>query len=340
MVYRIISIVLAVGGLVTGGVAAERFPLGWPTSGTAWTEGKPSGQWLQHAGSGDPASGGFGGVRSGGGHFHEGLDIKAAGRDRKGEATDTVRAAMAGVVRHVNTAAGDSGYGRYVVLEHPTMTPAVYTLYAHLARITPGIRVGENVELGAVLGLMGHSSGGYMIPAERAHLHFEIGLAVTQNLEGWYQARRLGGRNDHGMWNGLNLIGVDPLAFFNDWRAGRLVTARDFFTKMEMAVRVRVATYRIPDFVVRYPALLTKPLPFGPVAGWEILFNWTGLPFAWTPLAGSEVAELPAGLPRIIEVNAAVARRERSKRLAVERRGGWTAGKDLEPVLQQLFGVK
>ncbi len=323
--------------LVVRAAGADRFPLVWPTSGTAWSEGRPSSQWLQHAGSGDPASGGFGGVRSGGSHFHEGIDIRATTRDRRGEPTDNVLAAMPGIVRHVTSSPGGSGYGRYVVLEHPSMSPAVYTLYAHLARIAPGITAGQPVALGQVLGTMGHSSGGYMIPVDRSHLHFEVGLVITQNFQGWYEARRLGGRNEHGVWNGLNLVGVDPLAFFNEWRAGRIATAQDFFARMETAVRVRIATFRTPDFVTRYPALLTKPLPFGPVAGWEIRFNWTGLPFAWTPLIGSEVAGLPAGQPKLVDVDAALERRERSKTLAVARRGGWTIGKDLDVVLQQLF---
>ena len=112
---------LLLGG---AGRAAERFQLVWPTPNTAWSDGKPPAQWLQHAGSGDPDSGGFGGVRSGGGHFHEGIDIRPAGRDRRGEPTDDVMAAMPGVVRHISSSAGESSYGRYVVLEHPTMTPA------------------------------------------------------------------------------------------------------------------------------------------------------------------------------------------------------------------------
>mgnify|MGYP003334059019 CR=1 FL=1 len=61
---------------------------------------------------------------------------------------------------------------------------------------------------------MGHSSGGYMIPAARAHLHFEVGLAITSDFQGWYDHRRFGSRNEHGMWNGMNLVGVDPVAFF------------------------------------------------------------------------------------------------------------------------------
>jgi peptidoglycan LD-endopeptidase LytH len=328
---------VAVGFWVSA-AGAERLHLVWPTPSTAWAEGKPPSQWLQHAGSGDPATGGFGGVRSSGSQFHEGLDIKPVARDRQGEPLDDVFAAMPGVVRHVSASAGDSSYGRYVVLEHPTMTPAVYSLYAHLARIAPGVRVGEQVAAGQVLGTMGHSSGGYMIPKDRSHLHFEIGVAVTRDFQAWYDRRRFGSRNEHDMWNGMNLMGIDPLAFFNEWRAGRVASVQDFFDRMETVVRLRIATHRTPDFVTRYPSLLTKPVPWGPVAGWEIRFNWTGIPFSWTPLTALEVAGLPLDQPHVLEVNAAAERRERSKSLAVSRRGTWITGKDLEIVLQQLFG--
>lgn len=327
--------------LVTGGaIAAERFTLVWPTPSTAWMEHKPATQWLQHAGSGDPATGGFGGVRNGGAQFHEGIDIKPVARDRHGEPTDSVFAAMAGVVRHVSVAAGGSSYGRYLVLEHPAMTPAVYTLYAHLSRVAPGIRPGVAVTAGQVLGTMGHSSGGYMIPVARSHLHFEIGVAATRDFEAWYARRRFGSRNEHGMWNGMNLLGIDPIAFYAEWKAGRLNSVQDFFARQETAVRVRISTYRTPDFVTRYPSLLVKPMPFGPVAGWEIRCNWTGLPFAWTPLTMAEVTGMPVNKPQLLEVNAEIARRERSKSLAVARRGTWTVGKDLEIVLEQLFGTR
>lgn len=330
----------AICALVPALRAADRFELVWPTPNPAWAQGRPSSQWLQHAGSGDPASGGFGGVRSGGTHFHEGIDIKALARDRRGEPTDSVFAAMAGVVRYINSTAGDSSYGRYVVLEHSGLTPAVYSLYAHLARIAPGVRVGQNVAAGGTLGTMGHSSGGYMIPRDRAHLHFEIGVAATREFQAWYDRKRFGSRNEHGMWNGMNLMGVDPLAFFNEWRAGRVTSPLDFFTRLETAVRLRIATYRKPDFVTRYPALLTKPLPVGPVAGWEIRFSWTGLPFAWTPLTIQDVAGLARDEPQFIEVNAELERRQRSKSLAVSRGGRWIVGKDLDTVLEQLFGLR
>jgi murein DD-endopeptidase MepM/ murein hydrolase activator NlpD len=318
--------------------AAEKFQLVWPTPSTAWAEGKPPAHWLQHAGSGDPLTGGFGGVRGSGTQFHEGLDIRPVSRDRRGEPLDEVVAAMAGVVRHVSASPGDSSYGRYVVLEHPSLTPAVYTLYAHLARIAPGVRPGQELKAGETLGTMGHSSGGYMIPVDRSHLHFEIGVAMTRQFQAWYDRRRFGSRNEHDMWNGMNLMGIDPLAFFNEWRAGRISSVQDFFSRMETAVRLRIATYRTPDFVTRYPSLVTGPAPSGPVAGWEVRFNWTGIPFSWTPLAPSDVVGLTPEQPRLIEVNAALEQREHSKSLAVSRRGTWTPGKDLETALQLLFG--
>jgi murein DD-endopeptidase MepM/ murein hydrolase activator NlpD len=320
--------------------AAERLELSWPTPSRGWAEGRPASQWLQHAGSGDPESGGFGGVRGNGTQFHEGLDIRPAARDRRGAPTDPVMAAMAGIVRYVNPVAGDSSYGRYVVVEHPNEMPAVYTLYAHLARIEPGVRAGVGVARGQRLGLMGHSSGGYMIPRDRAHLHFEIGVMITRNFQSWYDRQKFGSKNEHGLWNGMNLMGIDPLDFFNEWRAGRIATVQDYFAKMETAVRVRIATRHQPDFVTRYPALLTRPMPMGLTPGWEIRFNWSGVPFAWTPLTAEEVAGLPLDRPEILGVDEALERREKSKSLAIARRGKWIAGKDLDTVLEQLFGLR
>ena len=330
------------GGLLmaASSAAGERLRLTWPTPSTAWAEGRPASTFLQHAGSGDPDSGRFGGVRNNGTQFHEGIDIKAVARDRRGEPTDAIFAAMRGVVRYVNPVAGDSSYGRYVVLEHPDAAPPVYTLYAHLAKIAPGLRAGTPIETGQTLGTMGHSSGGYMIPRARSHLHFEIGVVITRNFQTWYDRQKFGSKNEHGIWNGMNLVGIDPLAFFNDWRARRIDTVQDFFARMDAAVRLRIATRRVPDFVARYPTLLTKQPPPEGVGGWEIRFNWTGLPFSWTPLSPIEAAGLPYEDPVVLEVDAATERRERSKTLVVSRRGRWTVADDLETILEQLFGLR
>ena len=318
--------------------AAERIQIVWPTPSTAWSENRAPADFLQHAGSGDPESGGFGGVRTGGSQFHEGIDIRPTKRDRRGEPMDDVYAAMAGVVRHVSVRAGNSGYGRYIVLEHFDVAPGVYTLYAHLARIAPEVRIGANVMMRQVIGTMGHSSGGYVIPAERAHLHFEIGLMVSRNFQQWYDSKKFGSLNDHNLWNGMNLMGIDPLDFFDRWRAHKVNTFEEYFSTMQPAARLKLASRRVPDFITRYPALLTKPLPVN-LGGWEIAFNWTGLPIKWTPLTPLETIGLTTE-PTILEVDAASDRQQRSKTLAVNRRGKWVIGRDLDTVLQQLFGSR
>ncbi|HND61070.1 MAG TPA: M23 family metallopeptidase [Opitutaceae bacterium] len=321
--------------LAAGG---RRVEFSWPTPNPAWADGRPPRDFLQHAGSGDPESGGFGGVRSGGSQFHEGIDIRCLNRDRRGEPTDPVMAAMDGVVRHINAVAGDSNYGRYIVLEHPDETPCVYTLYAHLARLAPGLREGARVTRGQVLGLMGHSSSG-KIPRDRAHLHFEIGVMATRDFQSWYNSRKFGSPNEQGLWNGMNLMGIDPLDFLDQWRSRKVNTFEEYLAHLEPAVRIRLATTRVPDFVLRYPALMTRPLPAG-VTGWEVTFDWTGLPFRWTPLTGTEAIGLAPGQPRVLEVNAALVRRERSRTLVAMRRGAWVVAHDLDTVLEQLFGLR
>lgn len=319
--------------------AKERVEIVWPTPNKAWEQRRSPNEFLQHAGSGDPASGGFGGVRTGGTQFHEGIDIKPVGRDRQGAPTDLVFAAMDGVVRHTNRVAGKSSYGRYVVIEHPDVSPTVYTLYAHLARIDDEIRPGAEVKRGQTVGLMGHSAGGYVLPKERAHLHFEIGVMVTTEFQAWYDSRKFGSKNDHGMWNGMNLMGFNPLDFLNQWRDGKVDTFDEYFAQMEPVAVVRIATRRVPDFVRRYPSLVNGTMPMI-TNGWEIQFNWSGIPFRWRPLTADEAKGLEMNRPVVVEVNPDLAKRDRSRTLAAKVRGQWRAASDLETVLQQLFGVR
>jgi murein DD-endopeptidase MepM/ murein hydrolase activator NlpD len=320
--------------------SAQRIEFSWPTPSRAWEQGKSYEAWVQPTVSGEPESGLFGCVRSNGTQFHEGLDIRPVSRDARGEAADKVTAAMDGIVRHVNATAGNSSYGRYIVLEHPDLSPGVYTLYAHLARIETGIAPGTRVSRRQVLGLMGRSAGGYAIPKDRAHLHFEIGLLATRNFSSWYQWKKFGSPNEHGPYNGMNLLGIDPNDFLREWRSGKVDNFQEYFDRMRAVVRVRVATSRVPDFITRYPALLRKPLPAGPVAGWEIECNATGLPFAWTPLGAVDVMKLRPNTAQIVSVDPAALRANRCKSLARKSGPGYVPGSDLTTMLQQVFGLR
>lgn len=331
--------------LLTTGAAAAAPPVStepllvWPTPNTAWLERRPADTFVQPTVSGTVESALFGCTRSGGAQFHEGLDLKPLQRDRQGESTDPIFAIMDGVVRYVNLRAGAGGYGRYVVLEHPGVEPAVYSLYAHLRAVEPGVAAGARVVAGQRIATMGRSAGGYTIPKERAHLHLEIGLRITDRFDTWYRAQGFGSPNAHGNWNGLNLAGIDPMAFYDAFRTRRVSAPRDFFAAMETAVRLRIATPAVPDFVRRYPGLVhgaTAALSFG----WEIDVNPTGLPFRWRPLERADVAGWRMNEIRIVEVDDAARRRAPCRDLVVRRGGRPVPGDDLQALLGQLFGVR
>lgn len=321
-------------------VAGSRIELSWPTPNTAYLEGKAIDAYVQPTVSGEVASGLFGCVRSGGGQFHEGVDLKPISRDRRGEPTDDIFASMAGVVRHINLRAGESSYGRYVVIEHPDLKPAVYTLYAHLSSVTPGLKIGDAVSRGQVIATMGHTSGGYAIPRDRAHLHYEIGLVATRNFQSWYDWKKFGSPNEQAIYNGMNLMGINALDFFNEFRARRVDNFTDYFARLPAVARLRIATNRVPDFVQRYPELLTAEVPLAGVAGWDIRVNATGLPFSWTPLLATDVIGLRPNDVRLSEVDADALKRFRCKSIAVLRKGNYVPGRDLDTMLEQVFGLR
>jgi murein DD-endopeptidase MepM/ murein hydrolase activator NlpD len=321
---------------IVGPVFGATMRLTWPTPSTAYLDGQPFEVFVQPTASGTPRSGLYGCVRNGGTRFHEGLDLAPVGRNAQGEAVDPIVVVADGIVRHVSSRPSDGGYGRYVVVEHPDLVPAVYTLYAHLAAITPGLSVGDRVNRGDRLGIMGRSAGGYSIPKDRAHLHFEMGVRFTDSFSRWYSAQGYGSPNNHGVFNGMNLVGFDPLAFFDAFKNGRASQPIDFMATLPVAVTVRVNDRRIPDFARRYPMLVEGEVPVNGPAGWEIDFHGSRLPLRLKPLSvaapGSrfEIVRSDAGELSAWTCRSLVARSGK-RRIEVP-------GKDLVSALELLFG--
>jgi hypothetical protein len=259
----------------------------WPTSMDRSLLRSPE-DYLQPTESGRLESGAFGMVRDDGHRFHEGLDIRPAGRTKSGEPTDLVFSAMEGVVTYVN-ARPNGTYGRYVVMLHPRAELPVYTLYAHLASLQPGLKAGQTLAAGKVLGVMGRSSTSETaIPRERAHLHFEVGLMLSERFQAWYDADadNRGVPNHHGVFNGQNLIGFDPTLLL----ARSSADVRTLLRDQPVALAITLRPKRTPDFLTRYPALL-KGGDSATAAGWYVEFSWQGMPIGWTAL--------PAGDPRL-----------------------------------------
>lgn len=254
--------------------------------------------YLQPTVSGRLESATFGMVREDGQRFHEGVDIRPGRRDAAGEALDLVRVAMDGQVAYVNPHV-NGPYGRYVVLTHPGAELPVYSLYAHLASVDPGMKLGAFTRRGLTVGRMGRSSAGATpITADRAHLHFEVGLLLSTGFNGWYAAQPENRKspNLHGLYNGQNLIGMDPLPLLSQ----RSVDVLALLRRQPTALTVVLRAAKTPDFVERYPLLARGERK--KAAGWYVEFSWQGMPLRWTTLEAGN-PRLPAQGWQIAEVD-------------------------------------
>ena len=274
----------------------------WPTPNPAFQNGEAIESYVQPTVSGNPDSGLFGCVRNSGSRFHEGLDLYPVKRDDRGEALDPIFSVLPGKVVHVSRVSGYSSYGRYVVVMHDTEAPAYHTLYAHLASVGDGIAPGVRVEAGTVLGIMGRSAS-YTIPRSRAHLHFEIGFRLTDSFQAWYEQQKFGSKNRHGIWNGMNLVSIDPMSFYEAIRSGKAKNLRDYLHRLPAAVRIRINTNKVPDFVQNYPALVTRPYTGKTLVAWDIAFTRYGVPKEWTPRFSEEGLSGRPGDVKIIAYN-------------------------------------
>lgn len=258
----------------------------WPLPGERPHDLKALRELLQPTVSGVPESALFGCVRNDGKRFHEGLDMAPVLPRVKGEAVDPVFAIHGGRVAHLSPEAGKSNYGRYVVIEHEGMRPALYSLYAHLATVSEELRIGDWVSAGTKIGVIGRSAAGYVIPRERAHLHLEIGLRLSGHFQSWYDRQDFGSENDHGNFNGMNLCGMDPAAYLL-WTVGQ--DSATFFENLPVAVLLRVRTSGRPELLERCPAMELRTELAGPVAGWEITLTAWGLPLSLKPLSARDM---------------------------------------------------
>ena len=137
--------------------------------------------------------------------FHEGIDVKPLQRDARDEPLDEVRAIADGKVVHTNVVPGYSNYGNYIVIEHRWAGSNYYSLYGHLRSIA--VRPGESVRRGQRIAVMGYTGVG--LNQERAHLHLELNLMLSHRFEAWHDTFFKNDPNHNGIYNGINLAGLD-----------------------------------------------------------------------------------------------------------------------------------
>lgn len=270
-------------------------------------------------------SGQFGCVRTDGFQFHEGMDIRPMTRDKRGEPTDPALCSMPGVVAYVNSRTGLSNYGNYVVVRHSVEGVEVFTLYAHLASIRPGLNAGDTVQAGEAVGTMGRTSNTRQrITVDRAHLHFEINFMLHAHYAAWHKANMAGTRNDHANFNGQNLLGTDPATVFK--YQARLGTNFSLIRHLHSSAELCRVLIRKPslDFVRRNPGLVeSNPVAAREgTAGWELALGFNGLPLRMIPRAASEITG-PQTV-RLLSVNGGVQESFPCGKLVVKRGQLWT----------------
>ena len=281
-------------------VAAWPLDLCLPTANDALLRGRDA-EFYQPTAAGAPESGMFGCVRNDEHRLHKGIDIKCLQHDRRGEPLDPIHAVADGTVVFINNKPGLSNYGRYIVLEHRWDGMVVHTLYAHLSAIADGLAAGQPVHKSQVIATMGHTSNTReRIPAERAHLHFEIDLLLSPNFYVWYP------KHDplapaFGNFNGKNLFGLDPAAVFKEFAANPKLNFADYVAHQHVGFTVLVSARQFP-WLRMHPEQLCLPAQANatPVA-YEIAVTPFGVPVAVWGRTTAEVT--PEQLRRLPVLN-------------------------------------
>ncbi|NBS06789.1 MAG: M23 family metallopeptidase [Verrucomicrobia bacterium] len=220
-------------------------------------------------------------------HFHKGIDIRALHRDARGEPTDVVRASAEGEVVRVNPDEKISDYGKQVIVRHLWGEQPVYTIYGHLASIS--VDVGQKVAAGDPLGIMGWTGPG--LSRDRAHLHFEIAFQINPKFDEWVKAEkpgRLWEPNRHGEWNGLNLMGIDPVPLLKAANEENSLTWKEALSKQPGGFMVRVPTFEGTPTWMRW---IERKSPSAQPLSWDIEMTPWGLPLRME--AGGEVVAEP-----------------------------------------------
>jgi murein DD-endopeptidase MepM/ murein hydrolase activator NlpD len=243
--------------------------------------------------------------------FHEGIDIRPLTRDARGEPLDDVRSVSDGRVVYVNASARASNYGRYVVVEYDWQGARYYGLYAHLA--TTDVYVSQFVRRGERLGRLGYTGEG--IDRDRAHVHFELNMLLSERFDEWLRRYSPRERNEHGRYSGLNMAGFSPSDLYLALDRNPNLDLGTFLRQQPEAFSVTVPGGHWLDLVRRYPWLMTQR-PMSPPAAYEIAFTASGFPVRVRPL------DVGAGQPSVRSVAATVERYGLATNGLLAERGG------------------
>src|SRR4030095_8903567 len=168
---------------------------------------------------------------------------------------------------------GYSNYGKYIVVEHRWGGSNYYSLYGHLSSIA--VQPGDAVKRGQRMAVMGYTGTG--LNRERAHLHLELNLMLSDQFEGWYNTFFRDDPNHNGIYNGMNLIGLDIARLYLALRKNPSLTIPEFLTREETFYKVTLPKSRHFELAKSYSWMFATGRP-NEKSAWEVSFAQSGVP--------------------------------------------------------------
>ena len=154
--------------------------------------------------------------------------------------------------------------------------------------------------------------------------HFRALQTANGRYAAWHASTLKGVRNDHGNFNGRNLLGIDPAAIFREQvRLGAGFRLVQFLQAQPVLARVAVRGAQ-PAWVRRYPQLVVRnPVAEREgIAGYEFSLAFNGLPSRITPRSARE---LPGNVKlQLLDVNAAELAQHPCGKMVFKRGHVWT----------------
>jgi hypothetical protein len=141
------------------------------------------------------------------------------------------------------------------------------------------VQPGEKVKRGQRIAVMGYTGTG--INRERAHLHLEVCLMFSRQFEPWYNTFFRNDPNRHGLYNGMNLAGVDVARLYLALRKNPALTIPEFLSGEETFYKVALPKAHHFDLPALYPWMLAAGKRGG--SSWEISFARSGVPLRIEP---------------------------------------------------------
>jgi hypothetical protein len=142
------------------------------------------------------------------------------------------------------------------------------------------VKPGQAVKKGEPIAVMGYTGKG--INRERAHVHLELNLLRSRSFESWHDTFFKNDPNHNGIYNGLNLVGLDIAGLYLALRKNPSLTIPQFLGSEEIFYKVllpRSSHFELPKL---YPWLVHARAGAN-MPSWEVSFARSGLPLKIQP---------------------------------------------------------